>query len=84
MVLLIDDLLMLPFRGFIGVFETINEKINQELHDETKPQQELLEAQTLLDMGEITEREYQKRETEILERLEAIRKYKEESEGGEE
>ena len=81
MVLLVDDLLMLPIRGFIGILEAIKEKVDQELYDETKPQQELLEAQTLLDMGEITEEEYKKREIDILDRLEAIRKYKEE--GGE-
>lgn len=83
MVLLIDDLLGLPVRGFMGIFEAIKAKVDEELYDETKPQQELLEAQTLLDMGEITEEEYKKREAEILERLEAIRKYKEEQEGGE-
>jgi len=77
--LLIDDVLMLPVKGFFGIFEAIKEKVDQELYDEKKPQQELLEAQTLLDMGEITEEKYQKRETEILARLEAIRKYKEKS-----
>ena len=82
MALLIDDILMLPVRGFFGIFEAIKEKVDQELYDEKKPQQELLEAQTLLDMGEITEEEYKKSETEILGRLEAIRKYKEEQ-GGE-
>lgn len=83
MALLIDDLLMLPIRGFVGIFEAIKAKVDEELYDETKPQGELLEAQALLDMGEITEKEYKKRETEIMERLEAIRKYKEEQEGGE-
>jgi len=83
MAFLIDDILMLPVQGFFGIFEAIKEKVDQELYDETKPQQELLETQTLLDMGEITEEEYQKRETKIMERLEAIRKYKEEQEGGE-
>ena len=79
MALLIDDILMLPVQGFFGIFEAIKEKVDQELYDETKPQQELLEAQTLLDMGDITEEDYSTRESEILERLEAIRKYKEES-----
>ena len=79
MAFLIDDLLMLPIKGFFGIFEAIREKVDQELYDETKPQQALLEAQTLLDMGEITEAEYKKREDSIMERLEAIRKYKEES-----
>lgn len=79
MALIIDDLLMLPFQGFMGIFEAIKAKVDEELYDEAKPQQELLEAQALLDMGEITEEEYIKRETRILERLEAIRKYKDES-----
>ena len=83
MALIIDDLLMLPVQGFMGIFEAIKTKVDEELYDEAKPQQALLEAQTLLDMGEITEEEYQKRETKIMERLEAIRRYKEEQEGGE-
>lgn len=78
--LIIDDLLTLPFKGFMGIFRAIKEKVDDELYNEAKPQQELLEAQTLLDMGEINEEEYQKREVRILERLEAIREYKE---GGE-
>ncbi|MFA4844537.1 MAG: gas vesicle protein GvpG [Candidatus Margulisiibacteriota bacterium] len=77
MAFIIDDILMLPVQGFMGIFEAIKTQVDEELSDEAKPQQALLEAQTLLDMGEITEDEYQKRETKIMERLEAIRKYKE-------
>ena len=41
--LLIDDLLALPFKGFLGIFRKIQEMADRELNDETYIQQKLLE-----------------------------------------
>lgn len=70
---LLDDLL----KGFVGIAKKIQEMALEELEDSTqKLHQELLEGQMMLDAGQITEEEYQKREQHILERLNALKNKK--------
>ncbi|MBA3047262.1 gas vesicle protein GvpG [Patescibacteria group bacterium] len=72
---IIDDLLLLPARGFMGVVHKINDMVAEELTDTPeKLKRELLDIQMRLEMEEITEAEYQKEEEEILERLEILEK----------
>ncbi len=71
--LLIDDLLLLPFKGFLGIFQKIHEMAERELNDEAYLQEKLLELQLLFEMGEIGEGEYAQREAELLARLNAVR-----------
>ena len=56
--LLIDDLLALPFKGFLGIFRKIHELADRELNDEAYIQEKLLELQLLYEMDEIGEAEY--------------------------
>lgn len=56
--LLIDDLLALPFQGFLGIFRKIHEMADREFTDETYIQGKLLELQLLYEMDEIGEEEY--------------------------
>ena len=73
----IDDLLIgLPAKGLVSVFKKIYEMAEAELTDESKIKEELLRLQTLYEIDQISEREYQKRETEVLERLSAVREMK--------
>ncbi|MBI4396200.1 MAG: gas vesicle protein GvpG [Elusimicrobia bacterium] len=71
--LIVDDLLGLPFRGLAGVFRKVYEMADRELNDENYLQQKLLEIQLLFEMDEITEADYVKREAEIRERLNTAR-----------
>ncbi|PIR72186.1 MAG: gas vesicle protein GvpG [Candidatus Nealsonbacteria bacterium CG10_big_fil_rev_8_21_14_0_10_36_228] len=74
---LIDDLLLLPARMFMDVVEKIRDMAVEELEDTPeKLQRELLDAQMALETEEITEEEYQKKEKDILERMEALKKEK--------
>lgn len=71
--LLIDDLLALPFKGLIGVFEKIYEMADRELNDEGYIQEKLLELELLYEMGEIGEEEYTQKVAEWEARLNAVR-----------
>jgi hypothetical protein len=77
-VLLIDDLLLLPVRGFIGIFKKIHEMAEREVSDEDYIRERLMELQLKFELDEISEEEYTKQEKELMARLEAIRKAKEE------
>lgn len=70
---------LIPVKGLMWVAETLEETAEKEITDESKVQEELLELQMQFEMDEITEEEYEKKEAELMEKLEAIRKYKEES-----
>lgn len=78
--LLIDDLLLLPIKGFIGIFKKIHEMAEREMTDEAYIHQKLLELQLLYEMDEISEEEYNRQEAELRARLNAIRKAEEEAE----
>ncbi len=71
--LLIDDLLLLPVKGFIGIFKKIHEMAERELSDEDYIQERLMELQLRFELDEIGEEEYTKQEKELMARLDAIR-----------
>ncbi len=76
--LIIDDLLLLPFKGLMGIFKEIQKQADQELGDPEKLREKLLEAQVLFEVDKITEEEYLKREKEIMARLNALEEEEEE------
>lgn len=76
--LIIDDLLLLPFKGLIGIFKEIQKLADQELSDKGKLREKLLEAQILFEVDKITEEEYLKKEKEIMARLNALEEEEEE------
>jgi len=74
---ILDDLLIgLPAKGLVNLFEKIYEMAQAELTDEAKIKEELLRSQTLYEIDQITEEEYQKIEAELLERLTLAREAK--------
>lgn len=75
---LIDDILLAPLKGVVWLGEKINEVVEKELYDEGRIKEELMALQLRFELDEINEEEYKKKETKLLERLEAIRKYEEE------
>ena len=75
---IIDDILLAPLKGVIWIGKKINEVIEKELHDEGRIKEELMELQQRLEMDEISEDEYKKQEKELLARLDAIKRAKEE------
>jgi hypothetical protein len=75
---LIDDLLLLPVKGFIGIFKKIHEMAEQELSSEDYIRERLMELQLRFELDEISEEEYTKQEKELIARLDAVRTAKEE------
>jgi len=75
MAFLIDDILLFPVKGVIWIGKKIRDMALEELEDTPeKLQRELLDLQMALEAEQITEAEYQKKEKDILERLEALKK----------
>jgi hypothetical protein len=73
---LIDDILMAPLKGIIFLGNKINEVIEKETSDEGSIKERLMRLQLQFEMDEISEEEYDKREDEILQLLEQVRKDK--------
>lgn len=73
--LLIDDLLLWgPLKGIVALARKVQEIAEGEMVDDAaKLKARLQEAQMLFEMDEITEAEYQRREDEILAKLEEVR-----------
>lgn len=75
---LIDDILLAPLNGVLWLGKKINEAAEKEFSDEGLIKEKLMQAQLRFEMDEISEEEYNKQEAELLARLDAIRKAKEE------
>jgi len=70
---LLDDILLAPVSGFKFILGQIQKMADQELNDETVIKERLLELQMRLELEEISEEEYQERETELFARLRALK-----------
>lgn len=71
---LLDDIILSPVKGIIWIAEKIHDMAQEELEDTPeKLKRELLDLQMRLEMEEVTEQEYKKKEDEILKRLEALK-----------
>lgn len=79
---LLDDILLAPVNGLFWIGRKFNEIVDRELFDEDLVKEKLLELQFKYEyeLEPMSEEDYQTRETELLERLDAIRKSKEEEE----
>ena len=73
---IIDDILLSPVKLTIWLAEKLRESALTEITDDSKIHEELLYLQMKFEMDEISEAEYEKQETKLLERLEQIRKLK--------
>lgn len=78
MALIIDDILFSPLKLSVWLAKKLRESAYDEVTDESKVHEELLHLQMRYEMEEINEEEFEKQETRLMERLEAIRKMKEE------
>ncbi len=65
-----------PIRGVHWLAKKVSEAAESELLDEIQVRGKLLELQIRLDMGEVTEEEYDKQERVLVARLNAIREAK--------
>src|SRR5881227_3581468 len=70
--LLIDDLLLMPFSGMGFVFRTLARVAEEQYTDDAPVKERLLELQVRLDNGELSEKQYVREEAEILRDLREI------------
>ncbi len=70
--LLIDDILLSPIAGFKFVLRTLARAAEEQYTDDAPVKERLLELQTLLEDGEISEEEYVAQEREVLAELREI------------
>jgi len=71
----------LPIKGILWIGKHITDVCESELFDKSKVNEQLLELQMRFEMGQIEEAEFEKKESELLERMEIIRKHEEENTG---
>jgi hypothetical protein len=70
--LLIDDLLLSPISGFQFILRTLARAAEEQYTDDAPIKERLLELQTELEEGAISEEEYVEQEREVLARLREI------------
>ncbi|MEK9165746.1 MAG: gas vesicle protein GvpG [Patescibacteria group bacterium] len=73
---ILDDLILLPARGFMALVKKIHELAEAELTDESKLKEQLLRLQMQYEFDQISEKEYQNGEDEIMARLNEISQHK--------
>ena len=75
---LIDDIVLSPVKLVVWMSKKIDDIVQKELSDEGLIKEKLMQLQLRFEIDEISEENYNRQEKELLERLEAIRKAKEE------
>jgi len=72
--LILDDILLSPFRGLYWVFDEIRKAAEQEIHEEADGiTLQLQQLYTKLEAGQISVTEFDQREADLLDRLDEIR-----------
>jgi hypothetical protein len=78
---LLTNILLAPFLGPIygtrWTLDKVDRVVREELTDDTPIKEELMALQLQLEMGEIDDPEYVRRETEIMQRLREVREWRE-------
>ena len=78
---LLTNILLSPFLGPIWgtkwTLDKVDRVVREELTDDTKIKEELMELQMQLETGEIDDAEYVRREGEIMLRLREVREWRE-------
>jgi hypothetical protein len=74
---LIDSILLAPLKGVIWIGQKLGDIAQIELCDKGRIKEELMALQLQFELDEINEQEYDRREKELLDRLDAITKSEE-------
>lgn len=78
---LLTNILLAPFLGPVWAskwtLDKVDRVVREELTDDTPIKEDLMKLQMELEMGEIDDAEYVKREAEIMQRLREVREWRE-------
>ncbi|SCY03848.1 gas vesicle protein GvpG [Desulfoluna spongiiphila] len=81
MAFILDDILLAPVKMTVWVAEKLRDSALQEMTDEAGIYEELLHLQMQFEMDEIDEAEFERREQDVMERLDRARQLKKEMDG---
>ena len=74
---LLDSILLAPLKGVIWMGEKLGDMAQKELSDKGRIKEELMRLQLQFELDEISQAEYDQKENELLDRLDAITKIEE-------
>lgn len=74
---LIDSILLAPLKGVIWMGRKLSDMAQEELTDKGRIKEDLMRLQLQFELDEISQYEYEQREEELLDRLDAITNTKE-------
>lgn len=74
---LIDSILLAPLKGVMWMGEKLGDMAQKELSDKGRIKEELMRLQLQFELDDISKEEYDKKENELLDRLDAITKAEE-------
>ena len=69
--LLIDSILLAPLKGVVWLAQKVGQMAENELCDESRIKEELMELQLKFELDQISQQEYDRKEEELLARLDA-------------
>lgn len=69
---LIDSILLAPLKGVIWMGQKLSDMAQKELTDKERIKEELMRLQLQFELDEISRQEYDLKEKELLDRLDAI------------
>lgn len=69
---LIDSILLAPLKGVMWMGQKLSDMAQAELCDEGRIKEELMRLQVQLELDQISEQEYDRKEEELLDRLDAV------------
>lgn len=73
---LIDDIILFPIKGIYHLARQVKEQAEEEFFDEAGTKHSLNELYMMLETGNITEEEFERREEELVTHLERMQEYK--------
>jgi uncharacterized membrane protein len=77
MAFIVDDIMLAPVKMLVWLGKKIEEAAEEEVDDESKWHERLLELQIKYELGEITEEDFEREEELVMERISVIRESKE-------
>jgi hypothetical protein len=69
---LIDSILLAPLKGVVWMGQKLSDIAENELSDKGRIKEELMRLQLQFELDEISEEEYNRKESELLDRLDAV------------
>jgi len=74
---LLDSILLAPLKGVVWLGRKIDQTAQRQLNDDGPIKEELMELQLRFELDQISEQEYDEKEKDLLDRLDAIAKSQE-------